>query len=167
MNAVLIISDGLEARIGTLTAEKEWFKAWRTISGDSEADSNLPQLEVLLSGVCEPKRFLSLVRDYIVIEDDGVGNLEKKMAGYHQFYAVETAVEETLRASKLQQDTNRDLVNQPTPNRTISGVSIGDRRIGVVWHTQGSGKSLTHGILCRSHYSRTCNGKPNCGGAYR
>lgn len=143
MNAVLIVSDGLEARIGTLTAEKEWFKAWRTISGDSEADSNLPQLEVLLSGVCEPKRFLSLVRDFIVVEDDGIGNLEKKMAGYHQFYAVETAVEETLRASKLQQDTNRDLVNQPTPNRTISGNSIGDRRIGVVWHTQGSGKSLT------------------------
>ena len=81
MNAVLIVSDGLEARIGTLTAEKEWFKAWRTISGDSEADSNLPQLEVLLSGVCEPKRFLSLVRDFIVVEDDGIGNLEKKMAG--------------------------------------------------------------------------------------
>lgn len=143
MNAILIVSDGLEARIGTLTAEKEWFKAWRTISGESEADSTLPQLEVLLSGVCQPKRFLSLVRDFIVVEDDGIGNLEKKMAGYHQFYAVETAVEETLRASKLQQDTNRDLMNQPTPNRTISGNSIGDRRIGVVWHTQGSGKSLT------------------------
>lgn len=143
MNAILIVSDGIEARIGTLTAEKEWFKAWRTISGESEADSKLPQLEVLLSGVCEPKRFLSLVRDFIVVEDDGVGNLEKKMAGYHQFYAVETAVAETLRASKLQQNADRDFRNQPTPNRTISRDSIGDRRIGVVWHTQGSGKSLT------------------------
>ena len=143
MNAILIVSDGLEARIGTLTAEKEWFKAWRTISGESEADSKLPQLEVLLSGVCKPERFLSLIRDFIVLEDDGVGNLEKKMAGYHQFHAVETAVAETLRASKLQQNAGRAFGNQPTPNRTISRDSIGDRRIGVVWHTQGSGKSLT------------------------
>ena len=155
MNSILIVSDGLEARIGTLTAEKEWFKAWRTISGESKADSKLPQLEVLLSGVCEPKRFLSLVRDFIIVEDDGVGNLEKKMAGYHQFYAVETAVAETLRASKLQQDTNRDLGIQRTPNRTIYSDSIGDRRIGVVWHTQGSGKSLTMafyvGRIIREH----------------
>ncbi len=143
MNAVLIVSDGLEARIGTLTAEKEWFKSWRTISGGSEAESKLPQLEVLLSGVCEPKRFLSLIRDFIVVSDDGVGNLEKKMAGYHQFYAVETAVAETLRASKLQLNLNSDSGNSPKPNRTVSNDSIGDRRIGVVWHTQGSGKSLT------------------------
>ena len=143
MNAVLIVSDGLEARIGTLTAEKEWFKSWRTISGVSEAESKLPQLEVLLSGVCEPKRFLSLIRDFIVVSDDGVGNLEKKMAGYHQFYAVETAVAETLRASKLQLDLNSDSRNTPMPKRTVSNDSIGDRRVGVVWHTQGSGKSLT------------------------
>lgn len=143
MNAVLIVSDGLEARIGTLTAAIEWFKSWRTISGVSEAESKLPQLEVLLSGVCEPKRLLSLIRDFIVVSDDGVGNLEKKMAGYHQFYAVETAVAETLRASKLQLNLSSESGNSPTPNRTISNDSIGDRRIGVVWHTQGSGKSLT------------------------
>lgn len=143
MNAILIVSDGLEARIGTLTAEKEWFKAWRTISGESVADVNLPQLEVMLLGVCEPKRFLSLIRDYIVVSDDGVGNLEKKMAGYHQYYAVEAAVSETLRASKIQQDSNRDSGKSPSPKRTTSDDTAGDRRIGVVWHTQGSGKSLT------------------------
>ena len=143
MNAILIVSDVLEARIGTLTANKEWFRAWRTISGDSEAESKLPQLEVLLSGVCEPKRFLSLVRDFIVFKDDGVGNLEKKIAGYHQFYAVDAAVAETIRASRQRQNLSRESGNLSIPNRTISHDSIGDRRIGVVWHTQGSGKSLT------------------------
>ena len=88
MNEVLIVSDGLAARIGTLTAGREWFKPWRTITGESLADSSLPELQVLLEGACEPERFLSLVRDFIVFEDDGSGKLVKKMAGYHQFHAV-------------------------------------------------------------------------------
>ncbi|MCY3790758.1 MAG: type I restriction endonuclease, partial [Gemmatimonadetes bacterium] len=98
-NAALIVSDGIEARIGTLTAGREWFKPWRTITGETLAEPNLPQLQVMLGGVCDPHRFLALVRDFIVFEDDGGGTLVKKMAGYHQFHAVNTAVAETLRAT--------------------------------------------------------------------
>ena len=136
-NAALIVSDGLEARIGTLTAGQEWFKPWRTITGEALADPRLPQLQVLLEGVCTPHRLLALVRDFIVFEDDGSGTLAKKMAGYHQFHAVQTAVAETLRAAALQAVAGRD-----ESGRQPGGVR-GDRRIGVVWHTQGSGKSLT------------------------
>ena len=88
MNAALMVSDGMEARVGTLTAGREWFKPWRTISGEDLADSNMPELQVMLEGVCDVGRFLSLVRDFIVFEDDGSGALVKKMAGYHQFHAV-------------------------------------------------------------------------------
>ena len=92
MNAALMVSDGVETRIGTLTAGREWFKPWRTISGETLADPHLPQLQVVLEGVCTPNRFLALVRDFTVFEDDGSGALVKKMAGYHQFHAVEVAV---------------------------------------------------------------------------
>ena len=143
MNAFLIVSDGLEARIGTFTAQKEWFKTWRTVEGESEADPSALQLEVLLAGVCSPKRFLSLIRNFIVIEDDGTGNLTKKMAGYHQFHAVETAVNETLRAAKLQQFMRTLPGEDDDKGEHRPGGSTGDRRIGVIWHTQGSGKSLT------------------------
>ncbi|GIW56658.1 MAG: hypothetical protein KatS3mg082_3062 [Nitrospiraceae bacterium] len=87
-NEVLVISDGLEARIGTLTADRERFMPWRTIEGDDVAPLETPQLEVLVKGVFERRRFLQLLRDFIVFEDDGGGKLAKKMAGYHQFHAV-------------------------------------------------------------------------------
>ena len=143
-NAALVVSDGLDARIGTLTAGREWFKPWRTISGETLADPHVPQLQVMIEGVCEPSRFLALLRDFIVFEDDGSGALVKKMAGYHQFHAVQTAVAETLRAAALQ----REAVGvAEAAGRYESGQQAGgepgDRRIGVVWHTQGSGKSLT------------------------
>ena len=142
-NVALIVSDGVEARIGTLTAGREWFKPWRTITGETLADPNLPQLQVMLAGVCDQHRFLTLVRDFIVFEDDGSGVLTKKMAGYHQFHAVGTAIDETLRATELQ----RAAVFGKEPGGHESGRrpggDPGDRRIGVVWHTQGSGKSLT------------------------
>ena len=143
-NELLIASDGVDARIGTLTAGREWFKSWRTITGETLADPNLPQLRVMLEGMCERNRFLSLVRDFIVIEDDGSGELGKKMAGYHQLHAVETAVQETLRAAALQREGDR--VAEPNgryESHAQPGGEAGDRRIGVVWHTQGSGKSLT------------------------
>ena len=139
-NAALMISDGVEARVGALTAGREWFKSWRTISGETLADSHLPQLQVMLEGVCEQRRFLSLVRNYIVFEDEGGGALTKKMAGYHQFHAVEAAVAETLRAAELRDAAGED--GPYEPGRKPGG-EPGDRRIGVVWHTQGSGKSLT------------------------
>ena len=100
MNGVLVISDGIDARIGTLTAGFEWFKPWRTISDENEADSKLPELQVLLNGICKPERFLALIRDFTAFEDDGGGTITKKIAGYHQFQAVNVAIDETLRAAK-------------------------------------------------------------------
>ncbi len=144
MNAALLVSDGVEARIGTLTAGREWFKPWRTISGETLADSHMPELQVMLEGVCLPGRFLSLVRDFIVFEDDGSGVLVKKMAGYHQLHAVRVAVTETLRATELELAAGQvvERFGRYESGRKPGG-EPGDRRIGVVWHTQGSGKSLT------------------------
>ena len=139
MNEMLMVSDGVQARVGTLTAGREWFKPWRTITGETLADPHLTELQVMLEGICEPERFLPLVRDFIVFEDDGGGSLAKKMAGYHQFHAVQVAVDETLRAAELQ------IADEPGRYEAgrKPGGDPGDRRIGVVWHTQGSGKSLT------------------------
>ena len=142
-NEVVVVSDGVEARIGTLTAGHEWFKPWRTISGEALADPHVPQLQVMLAGAFEPSRFLALIRDFMAYEDDGDGALIKKMAGYHQFHAVETAVAETLRAAELQQTINVQEKAGHYKSECRSGGDLGDRRIGVVWHTQGSGKSLT------------------------
>ena len=143
-NALLAISDGVEARVGTLTAGREWFKPWRTIAGEGLADSHLPELQVVIEGLCAPQRFLDLVRDFIVYEDDGGGRVAKKMAGYHQFHAVQMAVRETLRAAELHRAGDR--VGEPAGRYEAGkkpGGKPGDRRVGVVWHTQGSGKSLT------------------------
>ena len=144
MNAALMVSDGVDARVGTLTAGREWFKPWRTISGEGLTDSNMPELQVMLEGVCDVGRFLSLVRDFIVFEDDGSGALAKKMAGYHQFHAVRVAVGETRRAVELQQAVRgaAEGGRRYEPGQQPGGAP-GDQRIGVVWHTQGSGKSLT------------------------
>ena len=141
-NEALIISDGTHARIGSLTADKERFMPWKTIAGDTLADGHAIELEVLLRGVFEKRRFLDLVRYFIVFEDDGVGQPIKKMAGYHQFHAVNMAIEQTIRASMEKGNQVADsgghyFTHQPRDAKP------GDRRIGVVWHTQGSGKSLT------------------------
>jgi len=119
-NEVLMISDGLEARIGTLTSGWERFMPWRTVEGEDIAPKGSLEMEVLLKGVFDKRRFLDIVRNFIVFEDDG-RSLNKKVAGYHQFHAVNKAVECTLTAASPE----------------------GNRRVGVVWHTQGSGKSLT------------------------
>ena len=144
MNEALMVSDGIQARIGTLTSGKEWFKPWRTVAGETVADKLLTELQVMLEGVFNRTRFLALVRDFIVFDDDGSGALEKKMAGYHQFHAVRVAVDETLRAAELQRAADRtvDTGGRYEAGRQPGG-KPGDRRIGVVWHTQGSGKSLT------------------------
>ena len=145
MNEVLMVSDGTEARVGTLTSGREWFKPWRTITGETLADPLMTELQVMLEGVFEPSRFLALVRDFIVFEDNGGGALVKKMAGYHQFYAVHVAVNETLRAAELQRAETRTAEEGDGPYEAERkpGGEAGDHRIGVVWHTQGSGKSLT------------------------
>ena len=143
-NAVLGASDGVDARIGTLSAGREWFKPWRTISGERLADPHLPELQVVIEGVFERRKFLDLVRDFLVFEDEGGGRIIKKMAGYHQFHAVRVAVQETLRATERVGLPDRV---REEPGRYGAGPgpggSAGDRRVGVVWHTQGSGKSLT------------------------
>ncbi len=118
-NAALITSDGLEARFGSLTADLERFMPWRTVDGSMVAPKGAPELETVIGGVFEQNRFLALIRDFTVFEDTGEG-LVKIVAGYHQFHAVRHAVRRAIAAT--------------TPE--------GDRRIGVIWHTQGSGKSL-------------------------
>lgn len=120
-NEVLIASDGLEARIGSLTADAERFMPWRTIAGEDLGTRKLAELEVMIHGVFDKRRFLDLLRFFVVFEDEGPGKVAKKLAGYHQFHVVQHALKQTLRAAG----------------------EGGDRRIGVVWHTQGSGKSIT------------------------
>ena len=140
-----MVSDGTQARVGSLTAGMEWFKPWRTIGGQELAGPLMTELQVMLEGVCDPARLLALLRDSIVFEDDGSGALAKKIAGYHQFHAVGVAVAETLRAAELQRA--EAAIGEERGGRYEAGRkpggAPGDRRIGVVWHTQGSGKSLT------------------------
>ncbi len=142
-NALIVISDGVEARAGTLTAGREWFKPRRTIAGDSLADPHLAEIQVVIEGLLAPRRFLDLVRDFIVFEDDGAGGVAKKMAGYHQFHAVQVAVGETLRAAELRRGERAGDEEGRWEAGRKPGGKPGDRRVGVVWHTQGSGKSLT------------------------
>lgn len=120
-NELLIISDGLEARVGSLTAASERFMPWRTIEGEDLAPASMPQLQVVVQGLLEKRRLLDFLRYFVVFEDEGGGLLTKKIAGYHQFHAVNRALAQTLGATHV----------------------AGDHRAGVVWHTQGSGKSLT------------------------
>ena len=120
-NAALVISDGVEARVGSLTADRERFMPWRTVEGEIEAASTDPELEVTIKGLFDKERFLNYLSHFIVFEETGGDTIAKKIAGYHQFHAVRAAVAATVEASR--------------PN--------GDKRCGVIWHTQGSGKSLT------------------------
>ena len=143
-NAVLVVSDGVQARIGSLTANQEWFKVWRTIDGEKDAPKTALELEVLVRGVFERQRFLDLLHHFIVFEEDpDSGALHKIIAGYHQFHAVNAAVEETVRASGMGEvNLARGEMGQYWVGRMHGGKS-GDRRAGVVWHTQGSGKSFS------------------------
>jgi type I restriction enzyme R subunit len=142
-NAALIVSDGLQARMGSLTANQEWFKVWRTIDGEGDAPKTALELEVLVRGVFEQRRFLDLLQHFIVFEENpDTGAIHKIIAGYHQFHAVNAAVEETVRASGLMDDCVNEDPGTYWAGR-MHGGKPGDRRAGVVWHTQGSGKSFT------------------------
>jgi type I restriction enzyme R subunit len=135
----------MNARIGSLTASQEWFKVWRSIDGKGDAPKTALELDVLVRGVFEPRRFLDLLRHFIVFEEDvDSGRLHKIIAGYHQFHAVNAAVEETVRASGMSMDKNlaRQKLGTYWADR-MHGGQPGDRRAGVVWHTQGSGKSFS------------------------
>ena len=143
-NELLMISDGMEARMGSLTAGLEWFKPWRTITGEDLADPDLPQLQVMLQGVCDQQRCLNLIHDFVVFEGDDSGVPVKKIARYYQFHAVQAAMEETLRAAALQLETAGIADSSGRyESGQLAGGDPGDRRIGVVWHNPGSGKSLT------------------------
>jgi type I restriction enzyme R subunit len=144
-NAALVVSDGVQARMGSVTANQEWFKVWRTIDGEGDAPKTALELEVLVRGVFERQRFLDLLHHFIVFEEDpDSGALHKIIAGYHQFHAVNAAVEETVRASGMT-ETSSVLREEPGTYwaRRQRGGKPGDRRAGVVWHTQGSGKSFS------------------------
>ncbi|MCX5698648.1 MAG: type I restriction endonuclease subunit R [Candidatus Omnitrophica bacterium] len=124
-NEILVVSDGLDARAGTLTSEWERFLPWKTIDGKEKAPTKIPQIEVLIKGMFDKEILLDLIRYFVVFEQEKNGKenvikVSKKIAAYHQYHAVNKAVEATIKASS----------------------SKGDRRCGVVWHTQGSGKSL-------------------------
>ncbi len=143
-NAALVVSDGLQARMGSVTANQEWFKVWRTIDGEGDAPKSALELEVLVRGVFERQRFLDLLHHFIVFEEDpDSGALHKIIAGYHQFHAVNAAVEETVRASGMSEaGALREEAGTYWAGRQRGG-KPGDRRAGVVWHTQGSGKSFS------------------------
>ena len=119
-NSFMVTSDGINARAGTLTSDEDRFMAWRTIDGDDVAPLSIPQLEVLIKGMFQRDCFLDIIKHFVLFQSDGKDTV-KILAGYHQYHAVNKAVESTERATQ----------------------ESGDRRIGVVWHTQGSGKSLS------------------------
>ena len=136
-NAVLVTSDGLAARVGSLSADAERFMPWRTTDGKDIAPKGAAELSTLIEGVFEHRRFLDLLRHFIVFGEAG-GNLLKIVAGYHQFHAVQRAVASTLRASAKAQAEEP----QQYGLRSVGEQPRGDRKAGVIWHTQGSGKSL-------------------------
>ena len=154
-NAFSVISDGLEAKAGTISAGLSRFMAWKTTDGVKEASKQISQLETLIKGMLQPSVLLDLVRHFVVFEKfkkedaDGIVTVQtvKKLAAYHQYYAVNRAVESTKRASGfVSKQTIGNLLNESPESYGLPGVKNqpeGDRKGGVVWHTQGSGKSLS------------------------
>ena len=138
-NALLVTSDGIAARVGSLSADFERFMPWRTTDGTDLAPKGAAELATLIEGVFEHRRLLSLLRDFTVFGETGAG-LVKIIAGYHQFHAVQRAVASTLRASTPWDGVREDPANHGFPS--VKTQPVGDKRAGVIWHTQGSGKSL-------------------------
>ncbi len=162
-NGLMIISDGLEAKAGSISAGLSRFMAWKTADGKVEASPLIGQLETLIKGMLDKATLLDLIRHFIVFEkskkedrETGVITIQtvKKLASYHQYYAVNRAVESTLRASGQSrisgeasaESSDRQMVMESPASYGLTGVDsqpVGDRKGGVVWHTQGSGKSLS------------------------
>ncbi|MCD7968788.1 MAG: type I restriction endonuclease subunit R [Alistipes sp.] len=154
-NAICVISDGLEARTGSISAGFSRFLAWKTADGKAEASHLVSQLETMICGMLNRKTLLDLVGHFIVFEKSkqedpqtGIVNINtvKKIAAYHQYYAVNRAVESTLRASGYKKTPLSNIVCEAPATYGVPGVEqqpVGDRKGGVVWHTQGSGKSLS------------------------
>ena len=156
-NGFMIISDGLEAKAGSLSAGWTRFMAWKSADGKEEASHLVSQLETLINGMLNKETLLDLIRHFIVFEKSkkediktGITSITtvKKLAAYHQYYAVNRAVESTLRATgyTLEKETPVSMVMESPESYGVAGVKSqpkGDRKGGVVWHTQGSGKSLS------------------------
>ncbi|RKX61819.1 MAG: DEAD/DEAH box helicase [Thermodesulfobacteriota bacterium] len=149
-NGIMIISDGLEAKAGSISAGFTRFMVWKTADGKVEASPLIGQLEILIKGVLDKKTLLDLIRHFIVFEKNKKEDKEtwiitiqtvKKLASYHQYYAVNKAVESTLRASGYVTDVMESPTSYGLPD--VKFQSVGDRKGGVVWHTQGSGKSFS------------------------
>ncbi len=150
-NGLIVISDGLEAKAGSLSAGYNRFMSWKTADGKTEASRLVGQMEILIKGMLNKKVLLDLIRHFIVFEQTKkedyktkITTIEvvKKLAAYHQYYAVNKAVESTIRAVNLCGDSVREspaVYNLPN----VMNQPKGDRKAGVIWHTQGSGKSLS------------------------
>uniref|UniRef100_Q3ARI9 Type I restriction enzyme endonuclease subunit n=1 Tax=Chlorobium chlorochromatii (strain CaD3) TaxID=340177 RepID=Q3ARI9_CHLCH len=156
-NGFIVISDGLEAKAGTISSGFSRFMAWKSADGKAEASHLVSQLETLIQGMLNKETLIDLMRHFIVFEKSkkidaktGITTIStvKKLAAYHQYYAVNRAVESTLRASgyQLVKETPLSMVMESPESYGLRGVKkqpIGDKKGGVVWHTQGSGKSLS------------------------
>ncbi len=154
-NAFNIISDGLEAKAGTVSADLSRYMAWKTSNGQTKAKKTQAQLEVLIHGLLNPVTLLDMIRHFIVFEsnkqEDANGLITiktiKKMAAYHQYYAVNAAVLSTIRASAMSSDSKSAELAMQHQGRSklelVQQQAVGDKKAGVVWHTQGSGKSLS------------------------
>jgi len=149
-NAIIVISDGLEARAGSLSAGFSRYTAWKSSDGENIASHLVSELEVLVNGMLGKDTLLDLIRSFTVFEKQKQEDLKiglttvktvKKIAAYHQYYAVNKAVDSTLRASGMNKGIAESPVNYGF--KTVQEQQPGDHRAGVVWHTQGSGKSLT------------------------
>jgi type I restriction enzyme R subunit len=137
-NQALVASDGITARVGALTATKEWFMPWKAISDENDRPKLQYELEVLVRGFFNPELFLCYIRYFVLFEQSG-DNITKKIAGYHQFHGVREAVRVTLIAASRQPDgVIRDV-------RAAYGREVvpGSKKAGVFWQTQGSGKSIS------------------------
>jgi len=150
-NGILIASDGLDAKMGSLTAGWEWFMTWKTVDGVKEDKSTTPQIETIINGMLRPDVLLDLMKQFTVFEKTkkedlktGLTNVEtvKKIAAYHQYHAVNKAIESTIRATA---DMSMMVKESPIAYGlpATDTQPRGDRKAGVVWHTQGSGKSLS------------------------
>lgn len=151
-NAFLVISDGLEAKAGSLSAGLSRFMTWKSADGKVEASHLVSQLETLILGMLNKATLLDLLRHFIVFEksrkeDPGTGVISistvKKLAAYHQYYAVNAAVASTLRATDMSEPLGVKLTPASYGLPGVAHQPKGDKKAGVVWHTQGSGKSLS------------------------
>ena len=153
-NSIIVISDGLEARAGSLSAGFSRMMAWKSADGKAEASRLVSQLEVLIKGMLNKDTLLDLIRSFTVFEktktedkETGITTVKtiKKIAAYHQYYAVNKAVDSTVRATGINLN-DICVLKEPPANYGLKDVKEqpkGDHKAGVVWHTQGSGKSLS------------------------